>query len=376
MSHIKTSAFATHNDDDDDNDDGDEIFETNEHQQILFNDDDEEFHKVQRTFSNMIDQTCSNDTNTEGNIFEHTFIPQDWYEFLFRSIVPSHESIKQHLEHVPSQQFFNYEEHEDVKYAFKVLDRCTNQLTYEQMPSYHKYGMRLLFRGCVQRSIMHRNAIKKFFTHETIRLGKAFNDPKSCKHISAFVKMYQINLNELLKPNIADYETFNEFFYRKLKPNARIIADRNNSNVIISAADCRLSVFDNINQATRIWIKGRHFSLRNLFNDEQLAKEFDEGSIAIFRLAPVDYHRYHSPIDGIISAHIKNITGTYYTVNPIAIREKIDVLTKNQRIMITIENDTFDKVAFVAIGALLVGSVNFTVQPCQKINKGDELGNK
>ena len=369
MTHSKTDAFATYTDDED------EFLETNECQQISF-DNDEEFHKVQRTFSNMIDQTCSNDPTAEESIFERTCDPQDWYEFLFRSIVPSNESIKQLRQGDLSQQFFPYEDHEGVKYAFKVLDRRTNQLIYEQMPSYHKYGMRLLFRGSLQRSIMDRKAIKKFFAHETIRLGKAFNDPKSCKHIPTFVKTYQINLNELLKPNIEDYETLNEFFYRKLKSNARTIADHDNSNVIVSTADCRLSVFDNVNQATRIWIKGRYFSLQNLFNDEQIAKEFDEGSIAIFRLAPVDYHRYHSPIDGHIGNYIKNITGTYYTVNPIAIREKIDVLTKNQRTMIFIENDTFEKVAFVAIGALLVGSVNFTVQSGQKINKGDELGKR
>ncbi|CAF5046555.1 unnamed protein product, partial [Rotaria sp. Silwood1] len=41
--------------------------------------------------------------------------------------------------------------------------------------------------------------------------------------------------------------------------------------------------------------------------------------------------------------------------------------------MITIENESFEKVAFVAVGALLVGSVNFTVQPNQKVKKGDEL---
>ena len=60
--------------------------------------------------------------------------------------------------------------------------------------------------------------------------------------------------------------------------------------------------------------------------------------------------------------YLKKITGTYYTVNPIAIKEGIDVLTRNQRTVITIKNDSFERIAFVAIGALLVGSVNFTVQ--------------
>ncbi|UJR21102.1 hypothetical protein I4U23_024202 [Adineta vaga] len=336
--------------------------------------DDEETREVQSAFSHMIDQTCSDGPATDGNIFEHTYVPRDWYGFFFRSIVPTQESVKQHLEHELPRQFFNYDGKEGVKYAFKVLDRRTNTLTYEQMPSYHKYGMRLLFSGPVQREMLHTRAIKSFFARETKRLGKAFDESKSCKHIPSFVKMYQINLDELLYPKIADYATFNEFFYRKLKPTARRIADRNDPNIIVSAADCRLILFNNINDATRIWIKGHNFSLHHLFHDEKLAEEFDGGSIAVFRLAPVDYHRFHSPIHGKVSGEMKKITGTYYTVNPIAIKENLDVLTRNQRTMITIENETVEKIAFVAIGALLVGSVNFTVEPHQSIQKGDELG--
>jgi phosphatidylserine decarboxylase len=234
--------------------------------------------------------------------------------------------------------------------------------------------MRLLFSGRVQRELLHTSTIRNFFARETLRLGEAFDEPKSRKYIPAFVKMYQINLEELLQPNISQYFTFNEFFYRKLNPNARPIDHHDNPNIIVSAADCRLILFHDISEATRIWIKGHQFSLQSLFQDEQLAQEFDGGSIVVFRLAPDDYHRFHSPITGQIGPHMKQITGTYYTVNPIAIKEQLDVLTRNQRTVITIESDCFERVALVAIGALLVGSVNFTVQPDQLVQKGDELG--
>jgi phosphatidylserine decarboxylase len=333
--------------------------------------DDEDIQRAKTAFSNMIDQTCS---NSQGHIFEHTFIPQDSFAFLFRSIIPKQETIKQDYEHILPQNFFKFQDREGLKYAFQVLDRRTNRLTYEQMPSYHKYGMKLIFSGPVQRELLHTNTIRNFFARETLRLGEAFDEPKSRKHIPAFVKMYQIDLGELLEPNILKYFTFNEFFYRKLKPDARPIDNPDDPYGIVSAADCRLILFDNISEATRIWIKGQQFSLRYLFEDEKLAKEFDGGSIAVFRLAPVDYHRFHSPIKGIIGKYMKKITGTYYTVNPIAIKENLDVLTRNQRTVITIKNDSFERIAFVAIGALLVGSVNFTVKPDQPIEKGDELG--
>ncbi|UJR28392.1 hypothetical protein I4U23_009633 [Adineta vaga] len=337
----------------------------------LLNDmDDEDISQAQTALSEMIDQTCSIESTPGENIPN----PQDYFGFLLRSIAPTQETIKHDLEYDLPASLFKYEDNQGMRYAFKVLDRRTNRLIYEQMPSYHKHGMRLLFSGPVQRELLHTSTIRNFFARETLRLGEAFDEPKSRKHIPGFVKMYQIDLNELLEPNLSAYFTFNEFFYRKLKADARPIAALNEPNVVVSAADCRLITFDNISEATRIWIKGHQFSLRYLFENETLAKEFDGGSIAIFRLAPVDYHRFHSPIRGTIGEQMKKISGTYYTVNPIAIQEQLDVLTRNQRTVITINSDYFEKVVFVAIGALLVGSVNFTVTPCQTIEKGDELG--
>ncbi|CAF5164212.1 unnamed protein product, partial [Rotaria magnacalcarata] len=157
---------------------------------------------------NMIDLTCSDGAEADGNIFEHTYIPQDWYAHLFRSIVPSQDTLKQQPEQDLPRQFFSFEGKEGVKYAFKVLDRRTNSLTYEQMPTYHRYGMRLLFSGPIQRELLHTNAIKNIIARQTNCIGKAFDDPKSRKHIPSFVKMYKINMNELLQTNISDYATF------------------------------------------------------------------------------------------------------------------------------------------------------------------------
>jgi phosphatidylserine decarboxylase len=336
-------------------------------------DDEEEICQAQTAFSEMIGRTCLSDSISQEDLHK-TQTPEDCFGFLFRSIIPTQETIKQDFESELPANLFKYQNGEGGRYAFKVLDRRANRLTYEQMPSYHRYGMRLLFRGPVQRELLHTSAIINFFARETLRLGEAFDEPKSRKHIPTFVKMYQIDLNELLEPNISMYFTFNEFFYRKLKSDARPIDNRDDPTGIVSAADCRLILFDNISEATRVWIKGQQFSLRHLFEDEKLAQEFDGGSIAVFRLAPADYHRFHSPVKGTIGKHMKKITGTYYTVNPIGIKEKLDVLTRNQRTVITIKSECFERVAFVAIGALLVGSVNFTVEPYQSVEKGDELG--
>ena len=62
-------------------------------------------------------------------------------------------------------------------------------------------------------------------------------------------------------------------------------------------------------------VKGKNFNIPNLLNleasDLQLLP-FQDGSIAIFRLAPADYHRFHSPIDGEVGKII-HVPGKYYT---------------------------------------------------------------
>jgi len=109
---------------------------------------------------------------------------------------------------------------------------------------------------------------------------------------------------------------FNQFFYRKLKPSARPVEALNDPYRLVSAADCRLMVFAAVHDATKIWIKGRDFSVARLLGDayKQDVDRYVGGALAIFRLAPQDYHRFHSPVDGKIGK-MTYISGEYYTVN-------------------------------------------------------------
>lgn len=94
-----------------------------------------------------------------------------------------------------------------------------------------------------------------------------------------------------------------------------------NPKVIVSPADCRSVVYDTIDDATKIWVKGRDFSVARLLGSAygHEAKRYDGGALGIFRLAPQDYHRFHIPIDGTMGEP-RLIKGEYYTVNPMAIR--------------------------------------------------------
>ena len=99
-------------------------------------------------------------------------------------------------------------------------------------------------------------------------------------------------MSECLK---TEYKTFNEFFYRRLKPGSRE-PESQNPGILLSPADCRATVFPTVHKAQEIWIKGRQFTLRKLLSGCPQQSQFTENmsSIAIFRLAPQDYHRFHT----------------------------------------------------------------------------------
>ncbi|KAJ7577445.1 phosphatidylserine decarboxylase-domain-containing protein [Mycena floridula] len=255
--------------------------------------------------------------------------------------------------------------------------RATGERIFESMPIYARIGMHLLFYGREQQKLVENDYIEGVLRAQSIKQGKIYDAAVSVASIPAFVTTYSINLEELLLPDISSYKTFNEFFYRKLKPGARTIEQAD----IVSAADCRLTVYPNIDLAKKFWVKGDEFTLPRLLNVDEsspLAQEFNGSSLAIFRLAPADYHRFHCPIDGVIgSESVTNIDGQYYTVNPQAINEvDFDVFTANIRSILYITHKgTGKRIAFIAIGAMLVGSIVWTGGAAPgEVKRGDELG--
>ena len=181
-------------------------------------------------------------------------------------------------------------------------------------------------------------------------------------------------MSEVLKP-VDQFKNFNEFFYRELKPNARPCSAPDNPRIIVSPADCRSVVFDTLDEATKIWIKGREFSVTRLLGNAYLqdAKRYLNGSLGIFRLAPQDYHRFHIPVDGVMDKP-KLIEGEYYTVNPMAIRSALDVYSENVRIVVPIDSVAHGRVMVICVGAMMVGSTVITRNAGDRVKRAEELG--
>lgn len=181
-------------------------------------------------------------------------------------------------------------------------------------------------------------------------------------------------MTEVLRP-LDQFKTFNEFFYRELKPSARPCSAPENPRIIVSPADCRSVVFNKMDEATTIWVKGREFSLERLLGNAypEDAKRYVNGALGIFRLAPQDYHRFHIPVDGVMGTP-KTIEGEYYTVNPMAIRSALDVYGENVRVVVPIDSVVHGRVMVICVGAMMVGSTVITRKPGEQVKRAEELG--
>lgn len=216
--------------------------------------------------------------------------------------------------------------------------------------------------------------VRKMLRNLSYKQGRKYDDPASANQIEGFINFHQLDMSEVRLP-LDQFKNFNEFFYRALKPDARPCSAPDNPQIIVSPADCRSVVFDRMDDATRIWVKGRDYSverlLGNAYPDD--AKRYKGGALGVFRLAPQDYHRFHVPVDGKIGKP-KTIEGEYYTVNPMAIRSALDVYGENIRVVIPIDSVAHGRVMFVCIGAMMVGSTVITRKPGEEVKRAEELG--
>jgi len=258
----------------------------------------------------------------------------------------------------------------------QCLIRSTGQVVREQMPLTKRLRVLILFSNEFE-WIDRLHVFRRHLHHEADVSGKYENSPDSRKDIPGFIQQYGIDMSEFEPSDPDKYQCFNDFFTRAHKPGSRPLAEPENDSVTVSAADCRLVVFDTVKLTKAFWIKGRNFSITTLMGGDEIAEKkaqrWDGGSVAVFRLSPQDYHRYHSPVTGRVT-WVRHIPGNYYGVDPAAVKSDISVLDTNARTTVTISTQDYGDVLFVAIGAQEVGSVKIDLKEGQELKRGDEVG--
>lgn len=200
--------------------------------------------------------------------------------------------------------------------------------------------------------------------------GRRMDTLSSSLKIKPFIEQYGLDEGEFAE-SVDDYNSFNEFFYRKLKPGARPIDAANDS--VVFPADGRHLAFADITAESNFFVKGQSFDLAIFLGDADLAKRYEGGSMILSRLCPVDYHRFHFPCEGN-PCPPRFINGWLYSVNPIALVTRPSIFWENKRVVTAIESPSLGQVQFVDIGATMVGSIRQTYTPGETVAKGEEKG--
>lgn len=170
--------------------------------------------------------------------------------------------------------------------------------------------------------------------------------------IKFFINRFNINMDETEDNTPESYRTFNEFFTRHLKPEARPMDDAD----ICSPVDGKISEIGTIKTGQLIQAKGRYYSVKELLAcDDATANAFTNGKFATLYLSPSDYHRVHMPVDGTI----KSMTykpGKLFSVSPVITKDIPKIFIRNKR-AVAIFNTKFGLMAMVLVGATIVGSI-------------------
>jgi len=199
--------------------------------------------------------------------------------------------------------------------------------------------------------------------------GWRMDQAKSRAKVQPFLGTYDVDPDEFAEP-VESYRTFNEFFYRHLKPEARPLAADPNSAVF--PADGRHLAIENVDVADQFYIKGQSFDLAKFVGHADLAEDFAGGSMLISRLCPVDYHRYHFPVSGEAGA-VQILDGTLRSVSPLALRRHLSILWENRRARTVVDSLQFGKVLVMEVGATCVGGMHSTFEP-STVEKGGHKG--
>jgi len=199
--------------------------------------------------------------------------------------------------------------------------------------------------------------------------GEMMDRPASTEKIQPFVDEFGIDLSIAERQ---EFSSFNDFFTRKLKADARPIDT--SSIVLVSPADGKILAYADISNTDFI-IKGYRFNVQSFLNDSSLANKYNNGSLIVIRLAPNDYHRFHFPVGGTVSL-LTQVDGDYYSVNPIALHEMAEIFCLNKREFVIISNPIFGEVIMAEVGATMVGSIIQTYKKDKgnKVTKGQEKG--
>jgi phosphatidylserine decarboxylase len=169
----------------------------------------------------------------------------------------------------------------------------------------------------------------------------------------AFLTLFAVDMTEAIEVDPYRYASFNEFFTRALRPEARPIAT--GAAEIASPVDGTVSECGRIERDSLLQAKGRRYTLAELLAQQAWARHFEDGSFATLYLAPYNYHRIHMPLRGCLIDTVY-VPGRLFSVNSVTAQHVPRLFVRNERVLTLFEGD-FGHFAVVLVGAFNVGSI-------------------
>ena len=170
--------------------------------------------------------------------------------------------------------------------------------------------------------------------------------------IRRFVARYGVDMSEAAEPRIEAYASFNDFFTRALRADARPLAEAD----YLCPLDGAISQFGAIERDQVFQAKGHAYSTRALLGgDAALAAAFENGQFATLYLSPRDYHRVHMPCAGRLQRMV-HVPGELFSVNPVTARGVPGLFARNERVVCLFDT-VRGPLALVLVGATIVGSM-------------------
>ena len=242
----------------------------------------------------------------------------------------------------------------------QYIDRATGEKTVESVMG--DGALRFAYETMLGRTLW-----PVLFGSKTVSavFGRYYDSPRSRKAITSLASIPGCRAEEAEKP-VNEYSSFNQFFTRRLKAGARPVGEG-----FVSPADGRLMLHLNADADRPFPLKGATRSLRSVFGADRTVPGgcYD---IAVIRLAPVDYHRFHFPCDCRTPGTVQTVPGKYHSVNPIALLRYPDVYADNERQILACDA-SFGRFWMIDVGAFGVGTIVQTYTGDMHA-KGDEKG--
>lgn len=171
--------------------------------------------------------------------------------------------------------------------------------------------------------------------------------------IHRVVRRYRVDMSEAAQPDSRAYESFNAFFTRALREDARR-ADGDAAS-IASPVDGRISQIGNVEAGRILQAKGRRYTVAELLADERAAAPYHDGSFATLYLSPRDYHRVHMPLEGELVETV-HVPGRLFSVAPGPVADIPRLFARNERLICHFEG-AHGPFVVALVGAMLVSGI-------------------